>query len=120
MDKGLEFMLEGALNKDVEASSITCRLMADDGSSEEKYYLRHDEAKVRTLAPPLLLIIKSIKLAILLAYHLRGDHPNRFLCNGRDNLPDYLTKSSWCTNSASPCVCAALLAAGTPTRYTRG
>ena len=52
MDKGLEFMLEGALNKDVEASSITCRLMADDGSSEEKYYLRHDEAKVRTLAPP--------------------------------------------------------------------
>ena len=52
MDKGLEFMLEGALNKDMEASSITCRLMADDGSSEEKYYLRHDEAKVRTLAPP--------------------------------------------------------------------
>ena len=39
-------MLEGGLNKDMEATSISCRMMGDNGNSEEKYYLRHDESKV--------------------------------------------------------------------------
>ncbi len=44
-------MLEGGLNKDIEATSISCRMLGDDGNTEEKYYLRHDESKVSHISP---------------------------------------------------------------------
>ena len=44
-------MLESGLNKDIEATSIACRMIGDDGSTEEKYYLRHDESKVSQISP---------------------------------------------------------------------
>lgn len=45
-DKALEFMVEAALNKDIEAASLSCRMPGDDDGTEEKYYLRHDESKL--------------------------------------------------------------------------
>ena len=46
MNKGVEFKLEAGLNGDIEATSISCRVLNDDGVTEDKYYLRHDESKV--------------------------------------------------------------------------
>ena len=46
VNKGAEFMLEAALNGDMEATSFSYRVLNDDGVTEDKYYLRHDESKV--------------------------------------------------------------------------